>query len=294
MRRAILVLPLLLVACGDLPQPFLGRPGATAAQLAGQPPPARLAIPAPSDSLLGDDASTAWAGDVAKVLQAREVPALRSPPKQGDWSLVLSAQVRGESVVPGYEVRDPAGKAQGSVEGAPVPLKAWAASDPATLQASADAAAPGLVDMLNRIQAARLKADPNSLINRTARLYFAGVTGAPGDGDRSIAAQMRTKLANEGIVVQDAQAGADFRLDCRVSTAPGDSGQTRIEVAWLVQDAQGRERGRIVQLNEVPPNAVTGYWGDVAVAVAEQAAGGVGEVLKQAGATHRDGTGKGG
>lgn len=292
MRRFALALPLLLVlalgACGDLPQPFLGRPGATAAQLARQPPPARLVVPAPGASLLGDAASAAWAGNIAKALQDKEVPAVRGDPGREDWSLILSAQVRGGAVVPGYEVRGPLGKAQGTVEGAPVPLKAWAGSDPAMLRASAEAAAPQIVDLLARIQAARLHADPNSLVNRSARVFFAGVTGAPGDGDRSIAAQMRAKLANQGIVVQDAAAGADFRLDGQVATAPGDGGQLRVEVGWLVRDAQGRERGRIVQLNDVPPNAVSRYWGDVAVAVAEQAAGGVGEVLKQAGATHRD------
>ena len=53
-RRALLLLPLLLGACGDLPQPFFGRPGTTAAQLAHQPPPARLAVPAPEVPLRND------------------------------------------------------------------------------------------------------------------------------------------------------------------------------------------------------------------------------------------------
>jgi hypothetical protein len=282
-----LLLTLPLGACGDLPQPFFGRPGTTAAQLARQPPPARLVVPAPGDSLLGDEASAAWAGAVVKALQDREVPALRGNPARGDWSLVLSARVRGAAVVPAYEVRDAGSKAQGSVEGAPVPLKAWASADQVTLRASADGAAPKVIKLLTRIEAAQIKADPNSLVNRTARVFFAGVTGAPGDGNRSIAAQMRTKLANQGIVVQDSAAGADFRLDGQVATAPGDGGQTRVEVGWLVQDAQGRERGRIVQLNDVPAASITRYWGDVATAVAEQAASGMGEVLQQAGATHR-------
>ena len=134
--------------------------------------------------------------------------------------------------------------------------------------------------------AARLKADPNSLVNRSARLYFTGVTGAPGDGNRALAAQMRGKLADQGIVVQDTPIGADFRLDGKVATAPSAGGQERIEIQWIVQDAQGRERGRVAQLNEISAESISHYWGDVAVAVAEQAAGGVKEVLAQAGATH--------
>ena len=287
MRRAVLLVPLVLAACGDLPQPFLGRPGATASRLAAEPPPARLAVPPPAASLLGDEASAAWAGDVAKALQADEVPAIPAAPTRGDWSLVLSAQVRGTVVVPGYEVRDPRGKGQGAVEGVPVPLKTWAGSDPATLQASAADAAPKVADLLTRIQAARLRADPNSLVNRAARVWFTGVTGAPGDGDKMLAAQMRAKLANAGIAVQDAAAGADFRLEGRVMTAPEPGNQLRVEVDWLVQDAQGRERGRVAQLNEVPAGTLSRTWGDVAAAVAEQAADGVAEVLTQAGATHQ-------
>ncbi len=290
MRRLLVLLSLLLAlplsACGDLPQPFLGRPGATAMRLANEPPPARLAVPTPGSALLGDDAAAVWASDVAKALQDKEVPAIQGNTSRGDWSLVLSAQTRGRTVVPAYEVLDPQGKGQGSVEGTPVPLAAWARSDPATFQTSAEAAAPQLADLLNRIQAARLKADPNSLVNRSARLYFTGVTGAPGDGNHALAAQMRGKLADQGIVVQDTQTGADFRLDGKVTTAPATGGQERIEIQWLVQDAQGRERGRVAQLNDVPTESIAHYWGDVAVAVAEQAAGGVKEVLVKAGATH--------
>ena len=57
MRPALLLL-LLLAACGALPQPFFGNPGATGSRLA-EPPPSRLAIPTPSQSLLSDEAAQA-------------------------------------------------------------------------------------------------------------------------------------------------------------------------------------------------------------------------------------------
>ena len=56
----------------------------------------------------------------------------------------------------------------------------------------------------------------------------------------------------------------------------------RVELQWIVSDSAG-ERGRIVQLNEVPPRTINPYWGDVAIAVAEQVAGGVREVIVNAG-----------
>ena len=54
-RLSLLVL-LLLASCGDLPEPFMGNPGATGRVLA-QPPTPRLAVPSPGNALLPDAAS---------------------------------------------------------------------------------------------------------------------------------------------------------------------------------------------------------------------------------------------
>ena len=288
MRLALFLLPLGLAACGDLPQPFLGRPGYTAERLANQPPPARLAVPTPASSLLGDEASAAWAGDMARALRDKAGPAGPRAGAKGDWSLDLSAHMQGASGVPGYEIRDPQGKAQGDMDGTPVPLAAWAGGDPAVLQGVADSAAPKITDLLTRIQAARLRADPNSLFNRPARIYFSGVTGAPGDGDTSLARQMRLKLADQGVVVQDTPRRADFTLSGLVLTTPAAKGMEQVEIRWNVHDAAGHDRGQVAQLNEIPADSISRFWGDVSVAVAAQAAGGVREVLAQAGAPRRD------
>ena len=277
--KASLLALLALAGCGDLPQPFLGRPGATAERLA-QPPPSRLSVPSPQQSLLPDAGADAWAGAVAEALLAEEVPAVAGRPRRGsDWTLLLTAEVRDREVVPSYAVRNPAGVSQGFSEGAPVPMNAWAGGDPAILKSAAAQAAPGIVSLLNRIEAARRQSDPTSLQNRPARIYFSGVTGAPGDGNRSLPVQMRTKLTGFGLVVQDVAKDADFSLAGQVQTAPGAKGTMRIELQWIVQDDKGAERGRIVQLNEVPPGTLDRFWGDVAVVVAAEAAGGVRDVV---------------
>lgn len=280
--RLCLAALLSLAACGDLPQPFLGHPGAAAERLA-QPPPSRLAVLSPTESLLPAAAAEAWATAVADALQTEEVPATADARhRRSDWSLVLSAEVRGGEVVPSYAVQNPSGEPQGFSEGAPVSTAAWAGGDPAVLKAAAAQAAPGIASLLNRIEAARRQSDPNSLLNRPARIYFTGVTGAPGDGNSSLPAQMRTKLGAMGLVIQDAAGGADFSLAGQVQTAPGAKGTMRIELQWIVMDGRGAERGRIVQLNEVPPGTLDRYWGDVAVVVADEAAGGVRDVVLNA------------
>jgi hypothetical protein len=87
-------------------------------------------------------------------------------------------------------------------------------------------------------------------------------------------------------VVQDTLPGADFIVRGTVAMVaiPGD--QQRVEIQWSVATPGGDERGRVVQLNDVPAGSLNGYWGDVATAVAQEAAGGVRDViLRQSGRT---------
>jgi len=278
-RRVVpLVLALLLAACGSLPRPFQGAPGATAMQLA-QPPPARLAVPAPGNALLTDEASRQFAASVAESLQAQEVPAIAATPHAGDWRLIVTADRRQDAVVPVYTVENPKGEDRGKAEGKPVSLAAWAAGAPATFQQAATDAAPGIAALLTRIEAARQRSDPNSLLNRPARVDVAEVEGAPGDGNQQLTRQMRDKLSKLGPVVQDTSNGADFLLEGHVRMVPEAGNQQRVEIQWVLKAANGDERGRIVQLNEVPSGSLNRYWGDVAVVVADEASGGVRDAL---------------
>ena len=281
---AVVLLPVVLLAsCGDLPQPFRGNPGATARFLA-EPPTPRLAVPVPGQALLPDHAAGTFATALADALQNQEVPAVAGPAQQGDWRLAVDAGLHGATVVPVYTVLDPMGKDKGKAEGKPVASADWAAASPATLTLAATDVAPGIADLLSRIQAAQQHADPNSLYNRHARVQVLDVTGAPGDGDLALTRQMRTILAGLGPIVQETPIGADFIVRGGVKLVPIGGGQERVEIQWSVVNPKGDERGRVVQLNDVPAGSLNGYWGDVATAVAQEAAGGVRDViLRQSG-----------
>jgi hypothetical protein len=274
----------LLAGCGDLPRPFEGRPGALGARLA-QPPPARLAIAPPTQAMLTDIGADTLAGALADALVAREVPAVADAPHRGDWSLALSAELRDGKVVPSYEVDDPAGKAAGTAQGQPVDPAAWSDASPETLRAAAASAAPSIATLLANIDAARRQSDPNSLVNRPARVVVIPVSGAPGDGDSQLTRQMRLELPKLGETVQDTATNADFSVAGKVVVVPESPATQRVEIQWVVADATGEERGRIVQLNEVPTGTLNTLWGDVALVVAHEAAGGVKDViLNQTGA----------
>jgi hypothetical protein len=276
---------LALSACGALPQPLFGNPGVQGALLA-QPPPSRLAVRYPAQSMLSDAAAAEWGQAVADALVDQEIPAdahprSAGPAVRGDWSLSLTAELQGNNVVPSYTVTNPAGVSQGTAQGAPIPVAQWASGSPQMLKAAATQAAPAIAGLLGRIEAARRQSDPNSLLNRPTRIYLAGVTGAPGDGNRSLPRQMRIKLESDGFVVQDTAKNADFEVRGEVNTAPGANKTTRIEMQWIISDSRS-ERGRILQINEVDPRTIIPYWGDTAVAAATEAANGVKTVVDNA------------
>jgi hypothetical protein len=274
---------LALAACGDLPEPFLGNPGATARRLA-QPLTPLLAVPAGTDTLLPDAANQTLAQQIATALQATEVPAMVRAPEKTDWRLITRAERDGDYVTPLFSVQDPQGHEQGTAQGEKVPLAAWANADPALLEQIATEAAPRIGAVLTSIRVAHDKADPGSLYNRPAKVLVADVTGAPGDGNQALTRQMRSRLAVLGPVVLTTPAGADFVVQGDVKVVPLPKRQERVEIQWSVRTASGDERGRVVQLNELPAGTLGGFWGDVAVVVAAEASKGVNDViLRQAG-----------
>ena len=286
-RLATLLSPILLccalAACGDLPEPFLGNPGATARRLA-QPLTPLLAVPPGTDTLLPDAANQDLAKQIALALQASEVPAMVQAPEKTDWRLITHAERVGGGVKPLFSVQDPQGKEHGSAEGEAVPLQVWANADHALLQQVAAEAAPRIGAVLTSIRVAHDKADPGSLYNRAAKVLVTDVTGAPGDGDQSLTHQMRARLAVLGPVVLTTPAGADFVVQGQVKVVPIPKHQERIEIQWIVKTGAGDERGRVVQLNEIPAGTLDHYWGDVAVVVAAEASNGVNDViLRQSG-----------
>jgi hypothetical protein len=274
---AMVLLPA-LAGCGDLPMPFKDRPGATALRLAA-PPPTRLAVPAPSDALLARDGAALLARDMAGQLDDQDVPAEAITPERGDWRLVLTASLAGDQVIPTYTVLTPRGTVRGRTSGKPVAASAWANADPATLQQVAQAAAPDIAAMLTGIQAAIRQADPNSLMHRPARIYFTGVTGAPGDGNQALATAIRAQLRGLGDVVSDQPQNADFTLTGVVGVAPPKDGQQAVELDWHVLDGNGKVAGNVSQLNAVPAHTLDYAWGEIAQAAGVEAASGVHQVI---------------
>lgn len=113
------------------------------------------------------------------------------------------------------------------------------------------------------------------------------VRGAPGDGNRALTAQMRARLAGFGFAVQEQAEGAGYAVSGEVAVAPARPGFQRVEIVWTVSRRDGQDLGRVLQLNEVPAGSLNGLWGDVAFVVAEEASGGIRDVVSNAGGSAR-------
>ena len=86
--------------------------------------------------------------------------------------------------------------------------------------------------------------------------------------------------------VQDNPRDADFTVSCVVTVSeviPGGSGhpQQHLQLVWRVVDAQGKESGAATQLHDIDAHSLDGHWGEVALAAAQEAAGGVRQVISR-------------
>lgn len=267
-----------LASCGDLPRPFAGNPGANALRLA-HPPPARLTVPPPTGALLSAATAETFARSLSTALVAQELPAFADTPKRGDWQVRVTAELSGTEIHPSYALLDGDGKDRGNVTGPPVPAAAWAVGDPTALTDAAADAAPKLMSLLRAVEASIKQSDPNSLYNRPARIYFLGVIGAPGDGNASLAGQMRRLLPDTGDQLVASRENADFLLQGVVRVSDVAGGQQQVEIHWQVADPTGKIAGDVAQGHDFPAGALNHFWGEIAVAVATEAAGGVHEVI---------------
>jgi hypothetical protein len=281
MRYLPLLLPLALAACGTLPEPFYGNPGPEGARLAVPPAPV-LMVPTPTAALLSDDAAKTYAQDLAAALANYDVPSIAGPVSKTNWHLTTTAHLAGNEVIPDYIVTGPDGKNYGNIPGAAASAQDWANGSPTALAAQAGTDAQTLSKSLALINAQVQQSNPQSLENRTPRIYVGAVTGAPGDGDSALPLNLTRDLPGpDDEVVTDATR-ADFIVTGHIITSPAANHQTMVEMDWSVLDANHRKIGQVTQLHALALADITPYWGDIAAAAASEAAGGIQQVVVNA------------
>jgi hypothetical protein len=107
------------------------------------------------------------------------------------------------------------------------------------------------------------------------------VTGAPGDGSRSLAAAIQRELSVKGVGLTDRPTATTYRVEGTVVVGQAQEGKQAIQIEWLVRDPQGKKLGTVSQKNEIPAGSLDGPWGKIADQAAGAASQGIVKLLPQ-------------
>ena len=199
-------------------------------------------------------------------------------------------RITGEEVAGGGENRDPWASVtpniMQSISGkTATQLTTWLSTQPQQSSA-AIATAPG--DGSN-VQTASLPASGGAALNApttgsigregAVSAMVPSVTGAPGDGSRSLTTALQRELSRSGVSVSDRPAGASYRVEGKVKVGQSKDGKQPIQIDWFVKDPNGKQLGTVSQKNEIPEGSLDGNWGQVADAAAAAAAQGILKLL---------------
>ena len=118
------------------------------------------------------------------------------------------------------------------------------------------------------------------------QLVVPEVTGAPGDGGRSLSEATRRALELAGFTViapgkKPNKKAAKMALTVAgaVTLSEPRGPVQSITLSWQVRGADGSEKGRIDQANDIPAGSLNGAWGPVASAAGAAAAEGLADLI---------------
>jgi hypothetical protein len=154
------------------------------------------------------------------------------------------------------------------------------AADPSQPPATATAATP-------TTSASRAVATPADLPPAPTKptgpvtVAVAPVTGAPGDGGKSLTAALKTELKKQGLTVVEGNAPTTYKVQGQVSLSPSDTGGETIKIAWDVKDGGGNKLATVSQGNTIEKGALNGAWGPTANDIAAAATAAIIPLLKK-------------
>ena len=277
-----LLIAALLVACQPLPHPF-----------AEDRPPASLLTVRDSAGIAvqpieGGPSATAQklGAAVATALGKRDIPASDRTTSLGSYLLYgrLEAPRPGAgkaALTVHWRLQDagghPVGERSARLE---APARAWDTGDEAIIANLAEASAAEIAPLLAD---EAVPATTAAAGDGRTRIVIRPVSGAPGDGAKSLANAIATVLKRQELaVLEDPNAKADVILEGEVTVAPVKADKQHVKIVWRVRRADGAEVGTVGQENDVPKGLLDGAWGDVAYTVAIAGADGLMQVIARA------------
>ena len=118
---------------------------------------------------------------------------------------------------------------------------------------------------------------------RPAGVLVIPVSGAPGDGQRSLPVALKKRLYAGGIKLANGPATNVYTVKGIVKMANESGGKQSIRIDWQVLDPSGKKLGTVSQQNTIPRGSLNGPWGAIADAAANAAAAGIIKLLPKSG-----------
>lgn len=103
-------------------------------------------------------------------------------------------------------------------------------------------------------------------------LVFIDVVGAPGDGERALAAALGERLMAEGLALAGTPTPNAYEIHGTVKLAPAAKGQQTVRIDWTLFGPDGNQLGFVTQEREVRKGSLARTWGGAAHAAAAAAA----------------------
>jgi hypothetical protein len=274
-RLTVLALALLLAACQPLPHPFADdRPpaallkvrdvaGVSIAPIEGKP------------SAIAEKLGAAVAGALLK----RDIPASDKTTSLGSYQLygrvAESRTQRGTATVSAYwRLYDAKGQTVGEhTARVEAPTGEWESASPPPIDKLAGLSADGLAPLLEEEPAVATAKEVNPA--GRIRIAIREISGAPGDGGKSLAAAVASVLKQADLAIVENKEKPDLTVDGEVSVTPVKPDKQHVKIVWHVRRADGAEIGNVGMENDVPKGLLDGPWGDLAYNIALAAGDGL-------------------
>jgi len=97
------------------------------------------------------------------------------------------------------------------------------------------------------------------------------VAGVPEEGETAFVLALRRGLIAEGVPVTADPAETTARIRGEIAMTPIDAERENVEIAWIVEGADGRPIGRLDQQSLVRPGVLQENWGNAAYFIVQGA-----------------------
>ena len=105
------------------------------------------------------------------------------------------------------------------------------------------------------------------------------VTGAPGDGSRTLPSALKKRLRSSGVKVVSRGSNV-YTVKGMVRLTNAGSSKEKIRIDWRVLEPSGTTKGTVSQENTIPKGSLNGPWGAIADAAAGAAVPGIKKLVQ--------------